>query len=50
MFELPEFVNLAAQISRATTDAVIKQGRLGNAPHKFVGDTDILFRAGLQHR
>jgi len=36
MFELPEFVTLAKQINETLTGKVIQQGRLGNAPHKFV--------------
>ncbi len=36
MFELPEFVTLAAQINQTLSGKVIRQGRLGNTPHKFV--------------
>ncbi len=36
MFELPEYVTLAAQISECLTGKIIKQGSLGNSPHKFV--------------
>ncbi len=36
MFELPEFVTLAAQISEVLAGKKIKQGCLGNSPHKFV--------------
>jgi formamidopyrimidine-DNA glycosylase len=36
MFELPEFVTLAKQINETLTGKVIRQGSLGNAPHKFV--------------
>ena len=36
MFELPEFVTLARQMNDSLTDKIIRQGRLGNSPHKFV--------------
>lgn len=36
MFELPEFMTLAGQIDVTLTGKIIRQGRLGNAPHKFV--------------
>jgi formamidopyrimidine-DNA glycosylase len=36
MFELPEIATLATQINETLTGKVIKQGKLGNAPHKFV--------------
>lgn len=36
MFELPEIVNLAVQINKTLQGKTIKQGRLGNSPHKFV--------------
>jgi formamidopyrimidine-DNA glycosylase len=36
MFELPEFVTLAAQINETLTGKIIKKGCLGNSPHKFV--------------
>lgn len=36
MFELPEFIILARQISETVTGKVIEKGSLGNAPHKFV--------------
>lgn len=36
MFELPEMVTLARQMNEALTGKVVKQGRLGNSPHKFV--------------
>lgn len=36
MFELPEFVTLAAQMNNALTGKVIQRGCLGNSPHKFV--------------
>jgi formamidopyrimidine-DNA glycosylase len=36
MFELPEFVTLARQLSETVTGRQIKEGHLGNSPHKFV--------------
>lgn len=36
MFELPEFVTLAAQMNDTLKDKTIKRGQLGNSPHKFV--------------
>ncbi len=36
MFELPEFITLARQINETMTGKVIKNGSLGNTPHKFV--------------
>jgi formamidopyrimidine-DNA glycosylase len=36
MFELPEFVTLAGQINATLTGRIIRQGSLGNSPHKFV--------------
>ncbi len=36
MFEIPEFVTLARQINETLTGKVIKEGSLGNSPHKFV--------------
>ena len=36
MFELPEFVILARQINDTLKGKVVKNGLLGNAPHKFV--------------
>ena len=36
MFELPEFTTLAKQVNEALTGKVIKNGSLGNSPHKFV--------------
>ncbi len=36
MFELPEFVTLAGQINATLAGKTIRQGRLGNSPHKFV--------------
>ena len=36
MFELPEFITLAKQINETLTGKTIKNGSLGNSPHKFV--------------
>jgi formamidopyrimidine-DNA glycosylase len=36
MFELPEFVTLARQMDETLTGKIIRQGSLGNSPHKFV--------------
>ncbi len=36
MFELPELLNLADQFNQAVQGKIIRQGRLGNSPHKFV--------------
>lgn len=36
MFELPEFITLARQINETLTGKVIREGTLGNSPHKFV--------------
>ncbi len=36
MFELPEYMTLAAQIRDTLTGKKIKHGNLGNSPHKFV--------------
>ena len=36
MFELPEFVTLARQLNETVTGKVVRDGRLGNSPHKFV--------------
>jgi len=36
MFELPEYTILARQINRTMVGKTIKQGHLGNSPHKFV--------------
>jgi formamidopyrimidine-DNA glycosylase len=36
MFELPEFVTLARQINETLPGKIIRRGRLGNTPHKFV--------------
>jgi formamidopyrimidine-DNA glycosylase len=36
MFELPEFLTLARQINETVTGKAIKEGRLGNSPHKFL--------------
>jgi len=36
MFELPEMLTLARQIDEALVGRVVREGRLGNSPHKFV--------------
>lgn len=36
MFEIPEIVTLTKQINQSLTGKVIRQGSLGNSPHKFV--------------
>jgi formamidopyrimidine-DNA glycosylase len=36
MFELPEFVTLAAQMNATLQGKIIRSGQLGNSPHKFV--------------
>jgi formamidopyrimidine-DNA glycosylase len=36
MFELPEYTILARQINKTLMGKTIKQGNLGNSPHKFV--------------
>ncbi len=36
MFDLPEVVNLAVQLNRTILGKRVRQGRLGNKPHKFV--------------
>jgi formamidopyrimidine-DNA glycosylase len=36
MFELPEYVTLARQMNRVLPGKTIRQGRLGNKPHKFL--------------
>ena len=36
MFELPEYVTLAAQMNEALQGKTIHRGQLGNSPHKFV--------------
>jgi len=36
MFELPEMITLAKQMNETLTGKIIKQGLLGNSPHKFV--------------
>ena len=36
MFELPEFVNFAGQMNDTMRGKIIKNGQLGNSPHKFV--------------
>ena len=36
MFELPEYMHLAGQIGRTVSGRTIREGTLGNSPHKFV--------------
>ena len=36
MFELPEFATLARQMNEALTGKSIRQGKLGDTPHKFI--------------
>ena len=36
MFELPEMMTLARQMNETLTGKIIRQGVLGNSPHKFV--------------
>jgi len=36
MFELPEYVTLARQLAEMVTAKQIREGHLGNSPHKFV--------------
>jgi formamidopyrimidine-DNA glycosylase len=36
MFELPEYVTLAKQLSNTVAGKHIREGHLGNSPHKFV--------------
>jgi formamidopyrimidine-DNA glycosylase len=36
MFELPEYLTLAGQINRTLTGKTVREGSLGNSPHKFV--------------
>jgi formamidopyrimidine-DNA glycosylase len=36
MFELPELTVIAGQMSEALTGKTVREGRLGNTPHKFV--------------
>jgi formamidopyrimidine-DNA glycosylase len=36
MFELPEVITLARQINETLQGKTIREGRLGNSPHKFV--------------
>jgi formamidopyrimidine-DNA glycosylase len=36
MFEIPEFVTLARQMSQTLKGKKIRRGQLGNSPHKFV--------------
>lgn len=36
MFELPELITLAGQMNETVQGKTIREGRLGNSPHKFV--------------
>jgi formamidopyrimidine-DNA glycosylase len=36
MFELPEYLTLAGQINDTLTGKTVREGNLGNSPHKFV--------------
>ncbi|MBN1262519.1 MAG: endonuclease VIII [Anaerolineae bacterium] len=36
MFELPEFATLARQLNETLRGKTVREGRLGNSPHKFV--------------
>jgi len=36
MFELPEYITLARQLTDTVTGKQVKEGHLGNSPHKFV--------------
>jgi formamidopyrimidine-DNA glycosylase len=36
MFELPELTTIARQMNEALAGKIVREGRLGNAPHKFV--------------
>jgi formamidopyrimidine-DNA glycosylase len=36
VFELPEYLTLAAQMNATLKGKIIQRGRLGNSPHKFV--------------
>jgi formamidopyrimidine-DNA glycosylase len=36
MFELPEYITLAKQLAETVTGKLIREGHLGNSPHKFV--------------
>ena len=36
MFELPEYLTLADQINETLTGKTVREGSLGNSPHKFV--------------
>jgi formamidopyrimidine-DNA glycosylase len=36
MFELPEYTILARQINKTLLGKTVRQGHLGNSPHKFV--------------
>ena len=36
MFELPEMITLAGQINETIQGKIVREGQLGNSPHKFV--------------
>jgi formamidopyrimidine-DNA glycosylase len=36
MFELPEFITLARQMNETLQGKIVREGSLGNSPHKFV--------------
>ena len=36
MFELPEIITLARQANETIQVKIIREGHLGNSPHKFV--------------
>ncbi len=36
MFELPEYVTLARQMNETLRGKIVRNGRLGNTPHKFI--------------
>jgi formamidopyrimidine-DNA glycosylase len=36
MFELPELIMLARQVNETIRGETIREGQLGNSPHKFV--------------
>ncbi len=36
MFELPEIATLSSQINKTLTGKIVREGSLGNSPHKFV--------------
>ncbi len=36
MFELPEYVTLARQMNETLRGKIVRNGRLGNTPYKFI--------------